>query len=504
MSNQSCKCSGLRRLIASTTRFAQSEIWRYLPAFVGLALFYWAIPSSSAQEVQVVLGIVQNTDPSHTIVGSGIINAPVRLCEADPKMPHNCRALVTALTDSDGRFQIAIPDLVSDKSYSLQIQFGTSGIRAVPLGKGDEAADWIKEQNVSINELDFAEPTSTSFPVTPPSDSVNRGNPAPRVPTGFKRVFFATDRGTTEHSGAILVANTNALDGKLVYGKCDVTIDLQAGQSDTLLNVFRDRNARQYYTIRNIAQLSQGVMMSSLIDAMKANSSHDVLLFIHGYNVAFDDACRRAAQLAYDIKFQGQVVLYSWPSHNSFLAYSGDEEMVQWSGSHFNAFLKQLLDQEGINHLHIVAHSMGNRLLAGALFSGAITSRERIHLGEIVFAAPDINRLIFDQYRGFDKLTPKRTTLYASDHDQALRLSKLFHGYGRVGDSRPDIELQPGVDSIDASAVDTSFLGHSYIGESRSVLADLAILISSGSSPDKRFGILEMGQSPRQWWVIKP
>jgi Alpha/beta hydrolase of unknown function (DUF900) len=352
-----------------------------LPAILGLALLFAAIPFSYSQDVRVVMGIARNTDPSHSVLGSGIVNAPVRLCEADLKEPRNCRALVTTLTDSDGRFGIAIPDLVSEKSYSLQIQFGTLGIRAVPLGKGGEVADWIKEQSVTINELDFAESTSTSFPVNPPPKSVDRDRPTPQVPTGSKRVYFATDRGTVKGTGTILVSNTNAPDGKLIYGKCDVTIDLQASLSDKLLNVLRDRDARQYYAIRNIAQLSQSIMMSGLIEAMKANSNHDVLLFVHGYNVAFDDACRRAAQLAYDIKFKGQVVLYSWPSHNSVLAYSGDEEMVQWSSPHFNAFLKQLLDQEGINHLHIVAHSMGNRLLAGALFSGAINPRERTHLG---------------------------------------------------------------------------------------------------------------------------
>ena len=29
----------------------------------------------------------------------------------------------------------------------------------------------------------------------------------------------------------------------------------------------------------------------------------DVLVFVHGYNVGFEDAARRAAQLAYDLNF---------------------------------------------------------------------------------------------------------------------------------------------------------------------------------------------------------
>jgi hypothetical protein len=35
---------------------------------------------------------------------------------------------------------------------------------------------------------------------------------------------------------------------------------------------------------------------------------------------------------------------------------------------------------------------------------------------------------------------------YASNHDWALERSKLFHMYKRAGDSKPDIEILPGVD----------------------------------------------------------
>jgi esterase/lipase superfamily enzyme len=279
-----------------------------------------------------------------------------------------------------------------------------------------------------------------------------------------------------------------------------VTIDLQKSLSDQFLDVFRDRDATREFLVRHISLETLPVFLSDLKAATKAASNRDALLFIHGYNVSFDDACRRAAQLAYDIKFQGQIILYSWPSHASVLNYAGDEEMTEWSQPHFNVFLKQLLSGSEISRLHVIAHSMGNRLLTGALFSNVLTEKEISHLGELVLAAPDVNRLIFDQYPGFKK----RMTLYASDRDQALRLSKWFHGYSRAGDARPDIDIKAGMDSIDASAVDTSFLGHSYIGDSRSVLADVAALIPAGTEPIKRFGTVMAGPPSRSWWVIKP
>src|SRR5262245_12280183 len=38
------------------------------------------------------------------------------------------------------------------------------------------------------------------------------------------------------------------------------------------------------------------------------------LVLVHGYNVSFDNAIRRAGQLAYDLEFDGPVFVFSWPA----------------------------------------------------------------------------------------------------------------------------------------------------------------------------------------------
>lgn len=35
---------------------------------------------------------------------------------------------------------------------------------------------------------------------------------------------------------------------------------------------------------------------------------------MHGFNVKFEEAVLRAAQIKYDLKFAGEVVLFSWPA----------------------------------------------------------------------------------------------------------------------------------------------------------------------------------------------
>jgi esterase/lipase superfamily enzyme len=178
--------------------------------------------------------------------------------------------------------------------------------------------------------------------------------------------------------------------------------------------------------------------------------------------------------------------------------------MAEWSGPHFTRFLKELLTKHGIEHLHIIAHSMGNQILVRSLFAGRLTAVEQSHLGQVVLAAPDVDRLIFDQQVVVASIKPLRVTLYASNRDQALLASKILHWGSRLGDARPTIDLQQGMDSIDASAVDTGFLGHSYIGSSRSVLVDVAALISSNTGPGSRFGVITQGLPPRQWWLLNP
>jgi len=83
----------------------------------------------------------------------------------------------------------------------------------------------------------------------------------------------------------------------------------------------------------------------------------------------------------------------------------------------------------------------------------------------------------------------------------------------RAGDSGENVVIVSGVDTVDVSDIDTSFIGHSYYGSNRTVLADLFELIHGSKPPDQRkwlrsmqFGILtywkflreEMGGSTLQ------
>ena len=107
-------------------------------------------------------------------------------------------------------------------------------------------------------------------------------------------------------------------------------------------------------------------------------------------------------------------------------------------------------------------------------------------------AAPDIDTEVF-----INDLAPKlvdasrNTTLYASSNDKALQTSREVHGgYPRAGDAGEHLIILPGIDTIDASGVDTSFLGHSYFAEAGSILRDIKELVGLSKPAAQRTFLL--------------
>src|SRR5262249_17962534 len=87
----------------------------------------------------------------------------------------------------------------------------------------------------------------------------------------------------------------------------------------------------------------------------------EALIFVHGYNVSFEDAARRTAQLTHDLGFQGIPAFYSWPSNGFSVAYTWDEQSAVWTEPHLKEFLEFLADNGKLERIHVIAHSMGNR-----------------------------------------------------------------------------------------------------------------------------------------------
>ncbi len=95
-------------------------------------------------------------------------------------------------------------------------------------------------------------------------------------------------------------------------------------------------------------------------------------------------------------------------------------------------------------------------------------------------------------------------TLYASSRDRALLISRYFHNYQRLGETEPELIVAKGMDTIDASLVDTSLLGHSYVGDVQSIVSDLHDLVIHGKRPMARLGLETLPRGGLTYWTIKP
>lgn len=328
------------------------------------------------------------------------------------------------------------------------------------------------------------------------------------------KVFYATDRRPTGNAAPrrfFVNGRDVSADAQLSFGTCDVSIPrdhrMGALEHPSIWKVEFRTNPKKHVALLRIQPLDRDTFYSLVEERLRVSQKREAFVFIHGYNVSFEDAVRRTAQIAYDLGFDGTPIAYSWPSHAKAKMYLADEATVEATVPFLAELLTELQRSTGAHVIHIIAHSMGNRALMRAAQSFVTPKRKRgsTWIRQIVLAAPDVDAQVFSQLASTLRASCERVTLYASSRDLALRASKIAHAYPRAGESGGNIGNLPRiVDRIDASAVDTNLLGHSYYGDNRSVLADIFSLVRDGFSPDKRFGMVRVGMSANAWWAFRP
>lgn len=318
-------------------------------------------------------------------------------------------------------------------------------------------------------------------------------------------VFFATDR---DDAGSPLPAQRfgrKRADG-LTYGIAEVTIPpghrLGELESPSLWRFEFRADPQKHVILRDIQTKAEGAFFDDLRAAVAKSKEKQSFVFVHGYNVTFEDAARRTGQLAFDLGFDGAPILYSWPSQGTVPGYPVDRENATWSIPHLEAFLAKVARDTGAERIHVIAHSMGNQVLAGALDRLAAAAPPPL-FNEIVLTAPDIDAQVFQNLAARILPAAQRTTLYASAADKALAASYEFNGHRRAGDTRDGVVVIPGMDTVDATRVDTSFLGHSYIGDEESVLSDLFYLIK-GLACAQRHRLRPAAWQGQPYWEFKP
>lgn len=294
----------------------------------------------------------------------------------------------------------------------------------------------------------------------------------------------------------------------LEVGVCEVTIppDHRVGhvESPSVLRFEFREDPEKHVVLQRVERLDDGEFFDTLSASIAASDARQAFVFIHGYNVGFDDAVKRTAQIAYDLKFDGAAVCYSWPSNAGLGRYTQDEANVGWTVTQLETFLRDLSDRTGARRIHVVAHSMGNRALLAAVERMALRG-EMPGFGQVVLAAPDVDAGEFrNRYLPALNKVARRVTLYASSNDKALVASTKVHGYGRAGLSRPYLCVAPGLDTVDVSPIDTSLIGHSYYGDNPLMIRDLSAVIGLDLPADGRQWLRRAMLSPEAvYWAFR-
>ena len=326
--------------------------------------------------------------------------------------------------------------------------------------------------------------------------------PAPRSPLprpqdlppgikGYSDVYYATDRARISEG---VFSNTASDDQKITYGRAIVSIPIQhkEGMEErpwSLFTVQLPEDPSKDMIIASRAVFEADSFFRQINAGIAASPRKEAFVFVHGFNVKFDEAILRVGQLEWDLHFQGPAILFSWPSNGSTGQYVTDFEMAEWATPHLRDFLLRLRRETGAQVVHLIAHSMGARLLSLALdrLKGQTTSQPAI-FQQIVLAAPDISVPLFKQLVPALRSSSRQITIYSSQHDKALGLSSLIRGGApRVGSTKASVLSGiTGIDVIDATAVRASLLDHSYFAENPVILEDLREILIEQLTAAKR------------------
>jgi esterase/lipase superfamily enzyme len=329
------------------------------------------------------------------------------------------------------------------------------------------------------------------------------------------RVHYATDRQATGSTDPVtFFANAEADPLRMSFGSADVSIPWthKTGMmesltvSDYLRFDFKPDSSKHIVLLR-VTPSDENALFGDIRADAKFERAKQIVVYIHGYRTSFDDAVRTAAQIKYDLlPVPLAVVAYSWPSRSALLSYFDDLTESQKSSTihDLQAFLTELVRRNPGTKVSVIAHSMGNRVLVGAMLAMAQDANvKEPAFDQVIMAAPDIPSETITQNACRLAAQDHGLTLYASQHDQALRAAETVSRFARAGFGDP-LLVTAGVDTIDATNAATDLIGHGYFAHDASILADIDQVLDDRPPPRTHLETRRLGSAPYWEFEEKP
>jgi esterase/lipase superfamily enzyme len=343
-----------------------------------------------------------------------------------------------------------------------------------------------------------AEYRDRTFGLERMAPEIKSAAPQPRL----YEVWFGTNRAPVRQGEKIIGFGSDRADD-LTFGRCEVAIP-ETHKLGSIGSKWWHRIGHGDDRLRfaTLVDFDRAACWDAIRGRLKASAKGgDAIIFLHGYNLSFEAAAIRAAQIGADLAIPGVMAFFSWPSRGRVLQYPADEATIEASEGHIARYLSEFAQQSGARAIHIVAHSMGNRGLLRAInrIAANVTAETGKPFGQIILAAPDVDSGIFRDLADAYAATALRATLYVSPADLAVRGSRLLHSADRIGFT-PPIAIVPGIDTVNVTDVDLSWLGHGYVASARTVLTDIYSLIAHGDGPDERATLRRRGVDDQIYW----
>jgi esterase/lipase superfamily enzyme len=316
-------------------------------------------------------------------------------------------------------------------------------------------------------------------------------------------VYFATNRKPdTGQPGGFGDELVNPAE--VMYGVCEVTgIDLDHSGSGTMGVI----------TARETARFAETVRAEILAPGK------NLLVFIHGFDNSFMDGIIRGGfnrtWFAASNRPEADTVLlvFCWPALSNLLpgkpapldtTYLQSQQNAAASAVHVANFLrealglvKELKATHSGTHAFLLAHSMGNHVLASAVEVFFAAGGPAALFDEVILAAGDevATTLGSPDHSGMFRLRDMalRVSVYASKRDIAIAASMLVNRNARLGFDGPAGKTNPilypeqTMRLVDCTEV-FDLLGpdfdpiasHQYYRRSKTVRADITMLMAAG------------------------
>lgn len=260
-----------------------------------------------------------------------------------------------------------------------------------------------------------------------------------------------------------------------------------------------------------------GKRFAEAIDKKLALSSNrDVYIYVHGYKVVFDNPLLVATELWHFLGYDGVFIAYAWPSTPERLAYTSDLETAAFSSYYLRLLLEFVAEKTQAEQVHIVGYSAGTRVVIKALEQLSLMQQdetkaeiqERYRIGNVILVGSDYDRQLFGAHLMDGILrVPKKMSIYLSDRDKALGISRWVFRRPRLGQMWKEDGMTKEVKAYLNEMSDLAFIdvtnaegattgnGHAYFRDSPWISSDILVTLMYQKDPAQR-GLIRSPDSP--------